>query len=280
VNLYPEECKKKEAVAWKQRLDEMSDWYRNFVLEPEQAAGGFHDDYSPYAALLQELRGCVLDLGGGIGVTRHFLGAATHYVVLDPSLDWFSADWGTLSKEFPCLSSFPCFVHGVGERLPFHDDSFDAVVALWSLNHVRDPETVFSEVHRVLVPGGRFIAVLEDMIPRWHDTLLPSRRFSGEARWHALLPSCRFTYRGRWRPRMFARKAWLAACREQWPLQSDHLRILEQDIATWTSGRLELKRREWVGSYLSLELARPELRPDQRAACIRDLLKTTKMRTH
>jgi len=120
---------------------------------------------------------------------------------------------------------------------------------------VRDPAAVISEVHRVLVPGGQFIVVLEDMIPLWRDTLLPSRRFAGEPRWHALLPSRRLTYGARW-PRMFVRKAWLTATRKSWPLQSDHLRILERDISEWTKGRLEGKRREWVGEYLTLEFTR------------------------
>lgn len=259
VNLYPEEPTEADVVAWRHRQDEMHGWYRKLVSDRDHAVGCFHRDYWPFATVLQGLSGCVLDLGGGIGVTRHFLTAAKHYVVLDPGLDWFLADWTTLSEEFPCLSSFPCFVHGVGEQLPFHNCSFNAVVALWSLNHVRDPAAVLSEVHRVLMPSGRFIAVLEDMIPRWRDTLLPSRRYSGEALWHAVLPSRRsFTYNGRWRPGMFVRKAWFAACGEQRPLQPDHLRIREQDIATWIDGRLEVKRREWVARYLSLEFARSE----------------------
>jgi ubiquinone/menaquinone biosynthesis C-methylase UbiE len=257
LNLYPEEGATKDIVEWKHRLGDMEDWYRTFVSDRQRAIGCFHFDYSSYAPLLRELTGCVLDLGGGIGVTRHFLAAATHYVVLDASLDWLLLDWTTLSEKFPCLLSFPCFVHGIGEQLPFRNDSFHAVLALWSLNHVRNPAAVVSEVHRVLVPGGRFIVVLEDMIPRWRDALLPSPRFAGEARWRALLPSCRFTYGDRW-PRMFMRKARLATSGEPWPLQNDHIRILERDIATWINGRLKVRRREWIGQYLTFEFARPE----------------------
>jgi SAM-dependent methyltransferase len=219
----------------------MKDWYRDLISDREQASACFNFDYSPYAALLRELTGCVLDLGGGIGVTRHFLDSATNYVVLDPSLDWLSADWAALSGQFPCLSSPPYFVHGVGEQLPFQKCSFDAVVALWTLNHVRDPAAVLSEVHRVLVPSGRFVAVLEDMIPSWRDTLFPSSQFAGVAPW----------------PRIFLRKALLAVRREPWTLQSDHLRILERNIAIWIDGRFEVKRREWIGQYLTLEFKRP-----------------------
>jgi SAM-dependent methyltransferase len=252
LNLYPEERAKQDTIEWKHRLGEMEEWYRNLVSDRQQAIGCFDFEYFPYARLLGDLTGCVLDLGGGIGVTRHFLSAARHYAVLDPSLDWLSADWTLLGENFPCVLSLPCFVHGLGEQLPFRNCSFDAVVALWSLNHVRDPGAVILEVHRVLAPGGRFIIVLEDMTPRWRDTLLPSPRFAGEARWRALLPSHRFTYGTRW-PGMFVRKVRLTASREPWPLQSDHIRILERDIATWIKGRLKVKRREWIGRYLAFE---------------------------
>jgi ubiquinone/menaquinone biosynthesis C-methylase UbiE len=256
VNLYPEKSSKNDTDEWEHRQEEMEGWYRDLISDRQRAAGCFHFDYSPYAALLRGLTGGVLDLGGGIGVTRHFLAAATHYVVLDPSLDWLSADWTALGEEFPCLLSFPCFIRGVGEQLPFHNGSFNAVVALWSLNHVRDPAAVLSEVHRVLVPGGRFIVTLEDMIPSWRDALMPARRFAGETRWHALMPSRRFAYGARW-PDRFVRKAYLTASRRAWPLQSDHLRILERDIRTWINERFKVKRREWIGQYLTFEFERP-----------------------
>ncbi|WP_416409225.1 class I SAM-dependent methyltransferase [Agrobacterium rosae] len=45
-------------------------------------------------------------------------------------------------------------VIGVGERLPFKDNSFDAVVSIAVLEHVRDPFTCAQEISRVLKPGG------------------------------------------------------------------------------------------------------------------------------
>lgn len=43
--------------------------------------------------------------------------------------------------------------------LPYEADSFDAVVAMWMLYHVPDLDRTFSEVRRVLRPGGIFVAV-------------------------------------------------------------------------------------------------------------------------
>ena len=46
---------------------------------------------------------------------------------------------------------------GRGELLPFADGVFDLVCSSWVLEHLPDPATVFSEVARVLVPGGRVV---------------------------------------------------------------------------------------------------------------------------
>lgn len=43
-------------------------------------------------------------------------------------------------------------------RLPFPDDAFDVVVALWMLYHVPDLATGLGEVRRVLRAGGTFVA--------------------------------------------------------------------------------------------------------------------------
>ena len=54
-------------------------------------------------------------------------------------------------------------VRGVGERLPFVDGSFDLIVSLWVLEHLRDPVATLREVHRVLAPGGHFVFVTPNL---------------------------------------------------------------------------------------------------------------------
>lgn len=43
-------------------------------------------------------------------------------------------------------------------RLPFRASSFGAVAALWMLYHLDDPVDAIREAHRVLRPGGLFVA--------------------------------------------------------------------------------------------------------------------------
>ncbi len=61
------------------------------------------------------------------------------------------------------------------------DEGFDAVIAIESISHMRDRARVFSECHRVLVPGGRLVVL---------DWLAPARPQAWQRRW-LLEPICR-----------------------------------------------------------------------------------------
>src|SRR5207247_5038574 len=54
-------------------------------------------------------------------------------------------------------------IRGVGERLPFIDESFDLIVCLWVLEHLPDPAAMLREVHRTLRPGGHFVFLTPNM---------------------------------------------------------------------------------------------------------------------
>ena len=87
--------------------------------------------------------GRLLDVGCGPGKFRHcFDSEKVAYVGLDPIVLPESA-------EFPLVA-------GIAEHLPFQDASFNDVTVLAALDHFKDKEGFFREVHRVLVPGGRF----------------------------------------------------------------------------------------------------------------------------
>lgn len=53
-------------------------------------------------------------------------------------------------------AGMPVF-RATGEHLPFADSSFDVIVSVWVLEHLREPGRVLAEIRRVLRPGGRFL---------------------------------------------------------------------------------------------------------------------------
>jgi len=72
-----------------------------------------------------------------------------------------------LDPDSPSLSEYRTpgmpVVRGVGEHLPFVDDSFDLIVCVWVLEHLRDPGATLREVRRVLRAGGHFVFVTPNL---------------------------------------------------------------------------------------------------------------------
>ncbi len=89
----------------------------------------------------------VLDLGCGRGgVMELFWREVQLSIGLDP-------DAASLLQH-RTLMPLTC---GLGEALPFPSETFQLVIGLWVLEHLRQPEKTLSEIQRVLRPGGHFI---------------------------------------------------------------------------------------------------------------------------
>lgn len=240
TNLLPPHVIAGDRSAWPERQRECDAWYTELIASPGAAFACLDHDYAPYKALLARMTGTVLDVGGGNGIVRHYLPPGTRYVTIDPSTAWLGREWIPMARHFPCMATRPAFVRGVGECLPFVARGFDAVMSLWSLNHVSAPEAVLREIARVLRPGGHVIITLEDMAPAWHDLAKP-------AFWRGARSSA---------PSILRAKLASALRHRAWPLQSDHIRIREADVRRWSMGALRIVRRGWVGPYLTYELER------------------------
>lgn len=93
----------------------------------------------------------VLDLGCGRGDNaRIFAQKAKKSVGVDIK-KW--SDWDKLASEK--LK----FIEADAHKLPFADHSFEVVFAKDMLHHVKRPEIVLKEIHRVLKKGGRVFLV-------------------------------------------------------------------------------------------------------------------------
>ncbi len=107
--------------------------------------------------------GLVVDIGCGTGLsTRLWAGRATAVVGVEPCADM-------LRRARESLVGLPggeavSFRHGSGDATGLGHGCADIVTASQSL-HWMDPEPTFTEVARILRPGGVFAAIDADMTP-------------------------------------------------------------------------------------------------------------------
>lgn len=92
----------------------------------------------------------VLDVGAGTGVSTAELATSGAYAVgMDLSIGMLRAG-RRVRPEVPLLA-------GDALRLPFPDQSFDAVTISFALRNVVDPTAALREMARVTRPGGRLV---------------------------------------------------------------------------------------------------------------------------
>jgi len=100
----------------------------------------------------------VLDLGSGAGTDAFFaalhVGATGHVTGIDMTDAMLEKAFRNL--EATSLSNLS-FKKGYAESLPLDDESFDAVISNGVINLSPVKDTVFKEIRRVLVPGGRLM---------------------------------------------------------------------------------------------------------------------------
>lgn len=124
-------------------------------------------------ALLMQASGRVLDLGAGTGESfKHFPAAVSELVALDPDpLMLRQARRRLVEAKMPVR-----LVRGVGERLPFADETFDTAVVALVLCTVENLDATVAELNRVLRPGGRLLLMehvraADQTLAEWQDRL-------------------------------------------------------------------------------------------------------------
>ncbi len=99
----------------------------------------------------------VLDVGCGLGGTARYL--AEHYQCRVKGIDLIEAyiSAGTKLTAFANLSDRVELQYGSALDLPYEDEQFDIVLTQHVQMNIADKHRFYSEIERVLKPGGRFI---------------------------------------------------------------------------------------------------------------------------
>jgi arsenite methyltransferase len=123
---------------------------------PDSAVESFAGVANPFSLGRLEQGERVLDLGSGAGtdslVAARMVGPAGHVTGIDMTPQMLdkarrsAAEMGAENVEF---------VEGEAEKLPFAEASFDVVISNGVIDLIPDKDAVFSELFRVLTPGGR-----------------------------------------------------------------------------------------------------------------------------
>jgi len=138
--------------AWAEDLDYPSE----LANVPDTAVESFAGVANPFSLGRLNPGERVLDLGSGAGtdslVAAQMVGPEGSVTGIDMTPEMLAkaaaaaAQLGTTNVEF---------VESEAEHLPFADGSFDVVISNGVIDLIPDKDAVFSELHRVLAPGGR-----------------------------------------------------------------------------------------------------------------------------
>lgn len=128
------------------------------------------------AGVVPRAYGRVFEIGCGGGLNQQFYDPArvTGFAGIDPSgklLDYARAaaaqkGWAADIRE------------GVGENIPFGEESFDTVVCTYTLCSVQDPDQVLRELRRILRRGGQLLFLEHGLSPdagvaKWQSRIEP-----------------------------------------------------------------------------------------------------------
>jgi SAM-dependent methyltransferase len=139
--------------AWAADLDYPADL---LARVPETACGSFAGVANPFSLGPLAVGDRVIDIGSGAGtdslVAAQMVGPAGHVSGVDYTPAMLAA---ANAAALEAGLENATFVDGRAEALPFADASFDVAISNGVFDLLPDKDAAFSEVFRVLRPGGR-----------------------------------------------------------------------------------------------------------------------------
>lgn len=142
--------------------------YDKFMAETEEAGLARHREQ-----LLADVRGRVLEIGGGTGANLpHYPRGIAEIVITEPEAPMARR----LARKLPAHALPARVVSAPAEKLPFEDASFDVAVSTLVLCTVGVPALALAEIHRVLKPDGQLLFIEhvrsdDRRVARWQDRL-------------------------------------------------------------------------------------------------------------
>ncbi|TPX14786.1 uncharacterized protein E0L32_005181 [Thyridium curvatum] len=123
--------------------------------EPFRQAIARHEHYLAHSIGIKKGMK-VLDVGCGVGGPAREITKFTGAYITGITINEYQVQRATHYAAKEGLSDFLQFVQGDFMELPFEDDTFDAVYAIEATVHAPSLAGVYSEIRRVLKPGGVF----------------------------------------------------------------------------------------------------------------------------
>jgi ubiquinone/menaquinone biosynthesis C-methylase UbiE len=135
--------------------------------------------------IIPQARGKVFELGSGAGANQPLYDPAkvTSFTAIEPSAKLLE-----FSQEAAATKGWHADIrYGVGENIPFPDESFDTVVCTFTMCSVCGHQQSLAELRRILKPGGTFLFAEhgrspEQHIARWQERIDPV--------WSRLMGNC------------------------------------------------------------------------------------------
>jgi len=127
------------------------DTYYYALADRDHESSWVHASSRHVLSFLTQSGSDMFELGCGTATIVPYLPQAWHYTGVDIS------DYAIERAR----SNFPnsTFVRASASRLPFADESFDAILSIHALEHFENPRAALGEVIRILRPGGRGVLI-------------------------------------------------------------------------------------------------------------------------